>query len=118
MNDTGKGFFQIWLVDGLSLWAVDKLFGSSIQFADAWALIFTALALAVLTVTIKPVLKLISLPVTILTFGLFSIIINALVLQMAFALNSGSYIASFGTAVWASIILAIVNSIFSSLLFK
>lgn len=118
MSDTGKGFLRIWLIDVLSLWAVDILFGSKITFADGWSLIFTALALAVLTITIKPLLKVISLPVTVITFGLFSLIVNAAVLELAFALSRGSSIASFGTAVWASIILAFVNSFFSHLFFK
>jgi len=116
MQNNRKSFLQIWIIDAISLWVVDAAFGSSITFADPLALIFTALALSLLTITIKPVLKLISLPVTILTFGLFSILINALVLELAFALSAGSSIASFGTAVWASILLAIVNSVLDSIL--
>lgn len=111
------GFFVSWLVNGLSLWIIDALF-SNIHFVDSKAIIFTALALMVVNAIIKPILKLLSLPLTILTFGLFSFVVNALVLMLAFSMSSGSSIDGFGTALLASIVLGIINPLISKLFDK
>lgn len=109
-----KNFLRLWLVNGISLWVVDALM-SGIGFSDSGSLIATALALTVLNMTIKPILKVLSLPITILSFGLFSWIINGVVLSIAFHMSSGSYLSSFGTALIASLILALLNSALGSL---
>lgn len=103
-----KKTIKIWITNAISLWIIDAIFGTSIQFNGAGAVLATALALTIFEATIKPILKVLALPVSILTFGLFSLVINALVLELAFAMSTNSYIASFGTAFIASIILTIV----------
>ncbi|MBO7703209.1 MAG: phage holin family protein [Solobacterium sp.] len=110
-------FIEVWLINAVSLWIIDH-FSAAVAFSDVTAIIFTALALTILNATIKPVLKVISFPLTILSFGLFSIIINALVLWAAFALSEGSAITSFGSAVWISIVLGILNGILDKLFSK
>jgi putative membrane protein len=112
-----KKILQGLFINVVSLWIIDH-FSSSIAFADNWALFFTALALTLLNATVKPILKLISLPVTILTLGLFSLIINGAVLWLAFSMNEGSSIGSFGDAVWIAIVLAVLNSILGTFVGK
>ena len=109
-----RKFIERWFVNALSLWIIDYL-ADAVSFAARWAVIFSALALTVLNATVKPILKAISLPVTILTLGLFSLLINGAVLWLAFSMNEGSAIASYGDAVWISIVLAIINSILGSI---
>lgn len=106
-----KKFLIVWAVNAISLWAVDAMM-KSIYFADFGALAATALVLSILNVTLKPVLKVLSLPISVLTLGLFSIVINGFVLYLAIALTggNGSYISSFGMAVVASILLSVINS--------
>ena len=58
----------------------------------------------------------ITLPVSLLTLGFFSLLVNALVLMMAFSLSSGAYIGSFFSAVIASVCLALVNGLVEDLL--
>lgn len=99
----------IWAVNTVSLWVVDALM-TQISFADFGSLLLTALILSLLNATLKPFLKILSLPITILSMGLFSLIINGLVLYLAFHLSSGSYVSSFGIAVLAAFLLCIVNS--------
>lgn len=103
-----KKMMIVWAANILSLWVVDVLM-KSIAFYDFWALALTALLLSILNVTLKPFLKLLSLPISILTLGLFSWVIDGIVLYLAIKL-SGSYISSFGMAVVDSIILSLVNS--------
>lgn len=109
-----KKFLTVWLLNLIGLWVIDQLM-KSVYIADFQSLLFTSLILALLNHTLKPFLKLISLPITVVTLGLFSLIINALVLELAFALSSGSYINSFGSAFLAAILLSIVNACMESL---
>lgn len=110
-----KKFISLWLVNAVSLWIVDY-FSTAISFNDTMAVIVTALALTVLNITIKPLLKVLSAPLSFLTFGLFSLVVNGFVLWVAFGASAGSQISSFGSAIWISIVLAIVNSLINKLM--
>ena len=76
------------------------------------AALVTALVLGLINAIIKPVISLLALPITILTLGLFSLVINALMLSLASSLVSGFHISSFGSAFFASIALSILNMLF------
>jgi putative membrane protein len=110
-------FIETWLLNGVSLWIIDH-FTASISFADVMAIAFTALVLTILNSTIKPILKAVSFPLTFVTFGLFSLVINGAVLWAAFQLSEGSSIMSFGSAIWIALILAVLNSILDALFTK
>lgn len=103
------------IVEAISLWIIDILF-SSIAFRSMSSLLTTAFFLALLNSTVRPVLKALTLPVSLLTLGFFSLLVNALVLMMAFSLSSGAYIGSFLSAIIASIVLAFVNGAVEGLL--
>jgi putative membrane protein len=79
----------------------------------------TALVLAVvigiINITLKPILFFLTLPITILTLGLFALIINALVILLASAIVPGFRIESFFTAIVFSIVLSLVNLILNRL---
>ncbi|WP_276877072.1 phage holin family protein [Anaerococcus hydrogenalis] len=105
------------LVNAISLYILDLLF-SGISFTENKAFIITAILLILVNAIIKPILKLLSLPLTILTFGLFSFIVNAIVLEITFNLSSGASIDSFSTAIFASIILAIINPLIENIFKK
>lgn len=102
------------LVNAASLWVLDVLF-DNISFSSYSVLFVTAFALMIVNALVKPILKILSLPLTILTLGLFSFVVNALVLMLAFNLTKGAYIGGLGTAILASIVLAIINPIFMKL---
>ena len=70
-----------------------------------------ALVLGVLNAFVRPLMVWLTLPVTVLTFGLFLFVINALMLQFAGALVPGVRIAGFGTAFIGSILLTLFNMI-------
>lgn len=108
-----KKFITALLVNVISLWVIDYLM-SSIYIATPNALFAIAFVLMILNVTLKPLMKLIFLPVTFLSFGLFSLIINAVVLATAFSFAPGSYIRGFPSAFIASVLLSIANSAINS----
>lgn len=98
----------IWLVPGISV------------VGGAYAgPIFTALVLALINMTIKPVMQVLSLPLTFLTLGIFALVVNALMLELAswFARNvfhAGILIDGFGAAFFGAIIVSVVTAILGS----
>ena len=108
-----KKFITSVLVNVASLWLIDQLM-STMYIGTANTLFLIAFILVILNATLKPIMKLIFLPVTIFSFGLFSLIIHAAVLSTAFSFAHGSYMMGFHTALIASILLSIVNSVINS----
>jgi len=78
--------------------------------------LIVALVLAILNVLIKPLLIILTLPITILTLGLFLLVVNALIILLADKLIDGFGVSSIWTAILFSILLSILQSIFHSVL--
>ncbi|MEZ4798067.1 MAG: phage holin family protein [Flavobacteriaceae bacterium] len=78
--------------------------------------LIVALVLAVLNVLVRPILILFTLPITILTLGLFLLVINALIILLADKLIDGFGVSSIWTAILFSILLSILQSVLHSLI--
>lgn len=78
--------------------------------------IVVVIVLTLLNIFIKPILQIISIPVTILTLGLFLFVINALIIWMCSGLVSGFHIDGFWYALLFSLVLSIVQSIVGGLM--
>lgn len=96
------------ILNAVSLWVLDFLF-LGVVIKDASSLIVLTLILAMCNALIKPVLQLFSFPLTLMTLGLFGLVINGVVLMIAFNLVSGAMISNLFTAILASIVLSFVN---------
>ena len=70
-----------------------------------------AVVLAFLNTIVKPILTILSLPITFFTLGLFLLVINALIILFADKLVDGFKVDGFWTALWFSLVLSIVSSI-------
>ena len=77
--------------------------------------IIVAIVLGLLNIFIKPLLVLLTLPVTIITFGLFLLVINAIIILLSSELVSGFAVSSFWTALFFSIILSVLQSLMFSM---
>ncbi|WP_078392206.1 phage holin family protein [Shouchella patagoniensis] len=99
------------LLNALVLWLLSGLF-SGFDLSSFGAAIIAALVLTILNWTVKPLLTVLTLPITILTLGLFMFVISALTLMLA-AWLMGSYfvIDGFGIALLAAIIIALFQAI-------
>ena len=84
---------------------------SGIDIKDWGAAIVTAIVLGIVNAVVKPVLVVLTIPITVLTFGLFLLVINALMLWLAGSLVAGVTIAGFWYALLGSIILSLLNLI-------
>ncbi|OGM27659.1 hypothetical protein A2962_01205 [Candidatus Woesebacteria bacterium RIFCSPLOWO2_01_FULL_39_61] len=92
----------------LALYIVDYLI-PGFDFKDFWAIVVTAIVIGVINTFIKPILQLIALPISILTFGIAAFLINVFLLWLASSIVPGFYIANFTTAAIASIVLSLVS---------
>lgn len=101
----------LFIANAISLFLMSK-FISHISFEKSSALLITAAVLTLLQKVVEPILRFFALPITVLTLGLFSLVISAFVLYLAFKFVEGAYIDShLFSLVIASIVLSIVSSI-------
>jgi putative membrane protein len=107
-----SGFFIRVIVTGLGLWVADWLL-DGITIESPATLIFAALVLGILNAIIKPLLFWLTLPLTIVTLGIFVLVLNAAVFGLAAAFFSGFSVDSFWTAMVGAIIVSIVSWIAS-----
>jgi putative membrane protein len=84
---------------------------SGVKIDSFWTAIVFALVLAILNIFVRPLLILFTLPVTILTLGLFLFVINAIVVLLASKFVDGITIANFWWGLLFSLILSVVSSI-------
>lgn len=87
---------------------------SGVRFDDFSSTIVFALVLGLLNLIVKPILKLLGLPLTIITLGLFSLVINAIVIMIADYFVDGMTVDGFWWALIFSIVLSLVTSVFES----
>jgi putative membrane protein len=109
-----KTIFRILLTAIAVVLIANLLPGVQIQnFTNA---ILVAIVLGILRITVKPLLIFFTLPATIVTFGLFLLVINACIILLASYFVSGFAIAGFWTALLFSLLLSLFQSILFSLL--
>ena len=89
---------------------------SGVQVADFTSAIIFAIVLGLLNLIVRPILSLLSLPITILTLGLFSLVINALIILLADKFTEGINVDGFWWALIFSVALSVITSILESIL--
>jgi putative membrane protein len=104
-----------WIVSALLLVLVDH-FVAGITIDGFGHALLAALVLGVLNTVVRPLLILLTLPITILTLGLFLFVVNALVFALAAELVPGFRIASFDGALIGTILLTLFNLVATRLL--
>jgi len=96
------------LINILAFYVVDYLV-PGFDFNDFWTIVVTAIIFGVINMFIKPVLQIITLPISILTFGIAAFLVNVLLLWLTSYIVPGFLIVNFSTAAIASIILSLVS---------
>jgi putative membrane protein len=102
-------------VNILSLWVADELF-RGISFDSTEALLLSGLVLGIVNTLLRPILVILTLPITVLTLGLFLLVINGITLFLVSRLVSGFEIAGFWTAVGIALVVSIVSFVLNHLL--
>lgn len=101
-------FLLHWAVTSLSLWAASYVF-DGIKFSNTGALIISALLLGFANAIVRPLLIVLTLPLTFLTLGLFLLVINALMIMLVSAVVRGFTVSGFWTAFFAAIFISVLS---------
>ena len=102
------------LITAISAFLLSKIL-TGVHFDSFGSTIIFAILLGILNVFVRPILSILSLPITIITLGLFSFVINALMILLTDYFMDSMYIDSFWWALLFSILLSLLTSAFSTI---
>lgn len=108
-------YFQRLIVNTLTFVSLSVIFPNMIYVKSIWMAVLAAFVLSILNMLVKPVLTILSLPLTLLTFGLFSFVVNAIMLKMtSFFVGEMNFgFSTFWAAILMAMIMSLVNAIVS-----
>lgn len=98
-----------WVFNAIVLGVVGWILGSVTFHGSTWTVIWSALVFGILNTVLKPVLKLVTLPLALVTFGLAWFFVSMLMLWLTQAIINGFDIHGFWNYVWATILVWAVN---------
>ncbi len=107
------GLLLRWLILTVAIMAAAYLF-AGIHVTGFGAALFAALILGILNAFFRPILLILTLPINVLTLGLFTFVINALLLMMTSGVIGGLEVSGFGSALLGSLIISLVSWLLSS----
>ena len=110
-----RSFLIRWLTTALGIGVAAQLL-PGIQVDGLWPTIVAALLLGLVNATLRPILLLITLPLTVLTLGLFALIINGAMLALVASLVKGVHVSGFGSAILGAVIISLVGTLLTWLL--
>lgn len=105
-----------WVLNSFALFFVMKLI-PGIRIDRFSSLMFSTLVIGLLNAFLRPLLVLLTLPVTVATLGLFTLVINGLIFYLAAHLVPGFQVAGFGTALVAALLFSVISFLLN-LLFR
>jgi putative membrane protein len=98
----------VWLVSALALWLVARIV-PGIEVRDFGAALIATVVIAIMNALIGPILRFIAWPLTFLTLGLFSLVINAILLKLASMFSPGFRVRGFINAIVGAVVLTILE---------
>jgi putative membrane protein len=105
----------VWLINAAALFALPYIF-DSIKVESFYTALIVALILGLINTLIRPILLVLTLPITILTLGLFIFVLNGLLLWFVASFVQGFTIAGFWPAVFGAIVYSLISWAASALL--
>lgn len=104
-----------WLITAIAV-LIASYYVPGIAVASVYTALVVALVLGIVNLVIKPVLFILTLPITILTLGLFAFVLNALMLWLVATLVKGFEVQGFIPALLGSLVIAVISSVGNALL--
>ncbi len=108
-----RGIFIRWLILTVAIIIASYLL-EGIRVSGFFSAFFAAAMLGILNAFFRPIIFILTLPINILTLGLFTFVINAIMLMMASGVISGFEVSGFWSAVFGSLLISIVSWILTS----
>lgn len=116
MPERLKIFFQRWIISTVAVLVATFILRDGITFGNWRDLLVATLLLGLLNSFLRPLLVLLSLPLLVVTLGLFSIVINAVLLLLVSALLGDHFqVDGFWNAFWGALIISVVSLVLNSL---
>jgi len=97
-----------WLILSAAVFAA-PFFISGIQLNPIYVCIIVGACLTIINMTVKPIINIITLPINLITLGLFSLILNGLIFWFLSFFIKGFHVSSFAAAFWGALLVSIVN---------
>ena len=110
-----QGFPLRWAVTSVAIGVAASVI-PGIQVDGVWAALVAALLLGFVNVTLRPILLILTLPLTVLTLGLFALVVNGAMLVLVASLVKGVHVSGFGSAVLGALVISLVGGLLSWLL--
>ena len=107
-----EGFLIRAVVVGIGLWLASKIV-SGIGFDSNGTLIAAALLLGIVNAFVRPIIVILTLPITLLTLGIFLLVINALMIELVAYFLPGFIVAGFWPAIFAAIVVSLTSWVMS-----
>lgn len=109
--------FVKWLVTAIAILIAGKVI-PGVDITGPWAALWVAVFLGLFNIILRPVLIILTLPINVVTFGLFTFVINALLAWLTSTIIQGFYIEGLLAALFFSIVLSAVTYILNELIRK
>jgi putative membrane protein len=103
-----RGLAIRWLLNAFALWVVSEVV-PGIHAEGVVPTLVAALVLGIFNAILRPVLLILTLPLNLLTLGLFTFVINALMLELTAAVVAGFFVEGFGSALVGALLLSLVS---------
>jgi putative membrane protein len=103
-----RGFISRVLITALGLWLADVML-SRMSFDDMPSMILSALLLGIVNAFVRPFIVILTLPITLLSLGIFLLIINGAMVMLVARLMPAFHLEGLGTAVMASIVVGLTS---------
>ncbi len=102
-----------WLINALALLIISQIV-PGFAVASTWSALMAALVLGLVNALIRPIVLLLTLPINLLTLGVFTLVVNALMVLLASSIVKGFEVAGFWPAFWGALLLWLVSLISNS----
>ena len=96
-----------WLINAAALYVAAQLI-AGVEVAGTQALLLAALVIGLVNAIVRPILRFITFPITVITLGLFYFVLNGLMLYLAAALTPGFELSGLGAAILGALVMSIV----------
>jgi putative membrane protein len=106
-----------WIINAAVLMLITELL-SSVQIDNFATALIAALVIGLVNALLRPLAIIVTLPINILTLGLFTFVINALLFLLAAELVPGFQVAGFWAAFWGALLYSLISSVISALILE
>jgi putative membrane protein len=103
-----------WLISAVSIYLV-ALLGIGVQVRSFWVALLAALVLGLANLLVRPILLVLTLPINLLTLGLFTLVVNGLVFLLAAAFTPGFQVRGFWPAILGAFLVGVLSAVLGAI---